>query len=120
MIGTEYWAVHIVLGFGRHASEEEGLWRAAATMEFYDNGWCEDASTQGELQTRYFIEPTEAVRVVVADARKLGIVFRNDPLPIYVPADGEDPDVSLPADWRRRLEEIAAAVPGTVSGYAER
>lgn len=100
MIGDGYWATGIMLtpaGFD---------WRL--TLDFYDSGFAEDHSTEGTLRVRYDVQRAkvlENARVLIADAKRLGITWRNGPQ-VYVAGDGEHDDGDRPEE-RRFANEIA-------------
>jgi hypothetical protein len=100
MVGEQYWATGVNM---RHF---DGKW--AATVEFFDNGFCDDASTQGALRTRYFVPLETAIDTIIADAAKLGIEFRERNL--YAEEDGESKDWPMPEDWREVLEAQAKRI----------
>lgn len=110
MIGPNYWSTGILVTYieggtgGPVAAPEPRLW--AAKAEFFDNGFCEIRSTEGEIHTRYSC-PTieEAIDLVKADVERLGIEWR--PGTIYMRGDGEDEEFPPPADWRRIVNQQA-------------
>lgn len=92
MIGNEYWATGVILSCLR-----DGEWRAK--VEFFDAGFCDNKSTEGELKTRYLIDVELAIDTVIEDAEKLGIVFQEKN--IYMIGDGEWKDEYYPDNWRQ-------------------
>ena len=86
MIGNGYWATGIVV---RYAYSGSGGYGWQARVEFRDDGFAGDAhagrvSTEGRLNTRYFVVDSEggggltaAVDAVKADAHRLGIAFER-------------------------------------------
>ena len=115
MIGKGYWATGITVKYGYSGMDRYG-W--AASVDFYDNGFCDDdtdggaISTQGTLRTRYFVREGDgpdadalsaAVDAVKADAERLGINFRAGLTPspcVYYQGDGEDEEWKPPAGGR--------------------
>lgn len=122
MIGNGYRATAITVRYGYSGMDRYG-W--AATVDFYDNGFCNDdtdaksISTQGTLKTRYLVREgtgadadglAAAVDVVKQDADRLGIRFGGATSPtVYYEGDGEDEDYTPPDGWR-----------GMVNAQAER
>lgn len=107
MIGEKYWATGIVIQ--AHEAEGEVLWSAKAS--FFDDGFCDDDSTEGTLHSRYGVaDLTRVLDVLIADAAKLGIVFeRPSGGPhIYYTGDGEHEGVFCPANWREICNAQAA------------
>lgn len=126
---TGYWSIGIQLTWTSRASYRNGTYRPGwqASLDFLDDGFCDDdantgvISTQGSLQTRYFVadgaQPsgpedsiargasglTAAISALLADATHMGITF-NDPF-LYYRGDGEDEDYPPPDGW----EELLAA-----------
>jgi hypothetical protein len=100
MIGDGYWATGITVCWNEHLG-----W--VASVDFYDDGFCEQGSTEGTLKTRYWSnDASEAslarqVDLVKADAERLGITFGRhaDSVPccLYYRGDGEDPAVAAAA-----------------------
>lgn len=104
MIGQNYWATGVKIIY-------DGSAQWTARLEFFDSGFCQDASTEGVLHLRYFVSDIAAgVKTLLADARRLGIVNAVDfpRLHIYVEADGAS-SANLPADWRAVVAAVAAA-----------
>lgn len=104
MIGDGYWASGIVVKYREHSDD----W--SASVDFLDDGFCQDDSTEGRLHTRYFIGGSEAltraIDVVKADAERLGIrfgVLDGETGRIYAHQDGEDPEYPMPDGWRELL-----------------
>jgi hypothetical protein len=99
-----------------HRATSEGSW--ASSLTFIDEGFCNDmveyyaVSTEGTLSTRYYVSGAHgvtgldcAVGVLIKDAHRLGIAFR-DPF-IYYRGDGEYPDFPPPPGWRKLLADHA-------------
>lgn len=107
MIGPNYWSTGIVVLFAPPAlwdSEERP--RYNARLKFFDDGFAQESSTEGELRVRYY-EPDLAtvLDVLIADANRLGIelkAHKRTPF-LYVENDGENSDVFLPSDWKAQL-----------------
>lgn len=102
MIGEGYWTTGVVI-------EERGAGRWKVELAFYDDGFAESWSTEGVLRVRYLERDVEeAVRVLIADAKRLGITFRDD-ASVFYKGDGEKRGADFP-ERRRRANEIALAV----------
>jgi FAD/FMN-containing dehydrogenase len=116
MIGGGYWATGVTVD---HHPDYGWI----ATVEFHDDGFAEQGSTEGILRTRYFCGDgvlvsdkvtdalTTQIDLVIADAERLGIAFGRYPeLPpaVYYKGDGEDPDYPAPDGWRTLLNRQAA------------
>jgi len=100
MIGNNYWTTGIMLEY----YPDPPNW--SAYLEFLDDGFCSQESTEGKLGTRYCVDnPFKAVVLLINDAEKLGIEFKFKSL--YAKGDGEDPKVNLPEDWRDIWATIA-------------
>lgn len=120
MIGSRYWSTGISLTYlaghtgGLAAAPEPREW--AAKVEFFDDGFCEIRSTQGELVTRYQT-PTlgEAVDLIKADVERLGIEWKAPTL--YMRGDGADEEFPPPKNWRQLLAAECERI-GWRSSYA--
>ena len=86
--------------------DETGDWHAS--LSFFDDGWCQPEATQGALRTRYFDQLDVVADTLIADAGRLGIVWKMRQL--YVPGDGNDPDCPLPDGWRAMLKALAERI----------
>lgn len=106
MIGNGYWATGITVKWSEHYG-----W--IAHVDFYDDGFAEDGSTEGTLRCRYWSKDhsedalARQIDLVKADAERLGITFATlsfaqTPL-LYYQGDGEDPEWPPPPDWREIL-----------------
>lgn len=126
MIGTSYWVTGVMLvPFG------DGCW--GARIDFYDDGFCDQGSTEGamgapnpwdgdwkataqmppvgHLRTRYVsTDYVKAVYTLLEDGVRLGFTRCWDELSVYVPGDGEDPEVPLPGNWQAVQAEVQAAL----------
>ena len=98
MVGERYWTTGITLKYNN------GTW--AAELDFFDDGWCEDACSEGSLRIRYFVgDLPAAIDTLIADATRLGIEF-TDARTLYYWGDGEDTDHwPPPENWRQILRE---------------
>lgn len=121
---VRYWSTGITV------NRSDKGWGADA--EFYDDGFCDDnadaaqISTQGKLNTRYYVADGNevtglraAIEAVKADAERLGIEFRGtvgDPPALYYKGDGEWSDYPPPDGWRDLLAAEAARL-GWVAGF---
>ena len=103
MIGNQYWTTGIKIR--RHA---DGRWSLG--LDYYDDGFANKESTEGTLRVRYVVEDIErAVRLLKADADRLGISFRA-PNPDMTPTiywdDEENPDV--PGEHLQLVQNLCA------------
>jgi hypothetical protein len=106
MVGPRYWSTGISIRW--HADNDE--W--SVSLEFKDDGFCEEASTEGKLTLRYRVSDlSTAIDTLKADAERLGIVW-NTAVPacptIYVEDDGEWEDRDYPPGWRGVVNAQAA------------
>lgn len=104
MIGNQYWTTGILL-----TPRGGGTWGVEA--KFFDDGFCDDASTEGVLMCRYVLADVSAmIDVLVADLAKLGIRLGIGavPMTIYIAGDGERSDLEYPPDWRDVVRREAA------------
>ena len=69
MVGDKYSTSGIVVRF-----LEVGLW--SAEINFVDEGFANEASTEGTLRTSRFIDLAQAIDIIIADAERLGIRWR--------------------------------------------
>lgn len=107
MIGPNYWTTGVKITFvnatGQHKAE----------LDFLDDGWADQTSTEGTLRARYYRDSSiaDSVRLLLVDATKLGITYRNhltkSPLCLYVPGDGEGDISHWPANWRELIQAAA-------------
>jgi hypothetical protein len=120
VIGTGWWSTGITVAWQYSGMGRQG-W--AATLDYYDDGFCNDnpdkgeVSTEGTLRTRYAVRPgdtSDALTVVIdvlkADAERLGIRWTagGDGVPsLYYKTDGEDPECPPPLGWRELLRAHA-------------
>ena len=115
MIGSEWWSTGITVAWAYSGMGQYG-WTARAG--YYDAGFCSDdadagqVSTEGRLATRYAVRNgktadtlTVVLDVMIADAARLGIVWRDPHL--YYEGDGEDEEYPPPEGWRETLREQA-------------
>jgi len=98
MIGTDYWATGIML-----TPHSESEW--TLNMKFFDDGFCNRSSTQGNLCLRYVISTSEleaSIKTLLNDANRLGIITSRsqDQLHLYIEGDGESSEVKYPEGWR--------------------
>jgi hypothetical protein len=119
MIGNGYWATGLTLkplgngpkGFDWHLY-----------VDFYDDGFCDENSTEGTLRHRYVTtEVVRAAEVLKVDAERLGIRFNEiagAPPAVYVEGDGEWQDIDYPANWREVASAVAEAL-GFQSSYED-
>ena len=100
MIGR-YWTTGIKVTWGGLPKSQ---W--SASLKFFDGGFCSDASTEGQLTLRYYVDDIVAgIQTLKADAERLEIKFLEG-LQLYVEKDGEG-DVDLPSNWRAYLAQVA-------------
>lgn len=75
MIGAGYWSAGIVI---YRRSTDGRDW--SVSLKFYDSGFAQDQSTEGELRVRYLAADLDAaVDTLKADADRLGIVWFRTP-----------------------------------------
>lgn len=113
MIGQRYWATGITI------HEDSGK-RWSASLKFFDDGFCNQSSTEGELQLRYVVDDIfKGVDTLVEDARRLGIQFGTPTLSpmVYCDQDGEFETGDRP-DLRTKANEVGAHL-GWVTPYRE-
>ena len=123
---TGYWATGIQVCWLERAGGDGHGSRSgwSATIDFYDDGFCDDdadagrVSTEGQLRTRYAVHDgqtvsglTAAIDALLADAERLGIQFHDRSL--YYRKDGEDPDWPAPDGWRALLAAQAERIGWT-------
>ena len=128
MIGNGYWSTGITVTWQYSGSGDYG-W--AASLEYLDDGFCNDdadvgrVSTEGTLHTRYAVrqgETADALTVVIdtikADAERLGIRWGavTPGATVYYKGDGEDEDFPPPDGWREMVNAQAERL-GWQSGY---
>lgn len=105
MVGKRYWSTGITLKYMYSGGGKFKWW---ASIEFYDDGFCDVGSTQGYLTTRYGQTITSAIDTIKLDAEKLGIDFRDDipgcPMLYYVD-DGDSEDYPPPKKWKKLLRK---------------
>lgn len=111
MIGNGYWATGIVLT-PRGVRNGKSKW--GVHLDFFDDGFCDPASTQGRLDVRYVVtDLVEAVQTLKVDAERIGIRFDAPPgatPTVYVEGDGKNTSLDYPANWRETAAEIADAL----------
>jgi hypothetical protein len=121
MIGSKYWAVGISV---RARQDRDGTLMWGATIDYLDNGFCDDdadlgqVSTQWTLHTRYLVRDGDQsaalptiLDVLIADAAALGVTFRAEDAPgpaLFYHRDGVDPEWPPPPGWKELLAEQAA------------
>lgn len=113
MIGDGYWSTGIVLKYSG-----DGKW--SASLDFYDDGFCDDESTEGNLHTRYFVGIETAIDTLIADAKTLGIRFVNptgDNPRLYAYGDGESKEWPMPKGYDELLSQQARRI-GYDYGFA--
>lgn len=97
MIGTGYWSTGIDIAL------LDDRW--SVTLDFFDDGFVQHASTEGELRCRYLVDDLDGgVDTLVDDALRLGIVFKPESM-IFYKGDGEDPNYPAPPN---RIEILNA------------
>jgi len=128
----KYWSTGIVVSWRPERPGHAEAW--GASLDFCDDGFVNDdpdlrhISTEGRLYTRYAVEETEetsalalAIDVLIADAAKLGIEFRDPVIGcpmLYYRGDGEDSDCPPPPGYRELLAEQARRIGWASYGYA--
>lgn len=131
-----YWSAGITVIWSPRAKTVNGETHSGwkASLDFYDDGHAgdenaaaEQISTQGHLETRYFVTDadipstphrpggtasglTTAIDVLLTDAERLGIdlmTWTDDRPFLYYRGDGEDPNFEPPQGWREALNREA-------------
>jgi hypothetical protein len=87
--------------------DARGGW--VATVEFSTWEHATASCIEGSIGTRYFDADLNAIiDRAMAAAQSIGVAFRDasglEPH-IYVDGDGEDPNVTLPPNWRQLVDE---------------
>lgn len=80
MIGSKYWSTGVIV------TPCADKW--SAEVQFFDDGFCNGDSTEGSLRTRYTVGLSDALDLVIKDAQRLGVEFK-DPA-VYVEGDKVD------------------------------
>ena len=97
VIGNKYWSTGIIIDYNQYGE----LWSAKA--KFYDDGWCQDESTEGEIRARYWSKDLPVLLDnVKADVEKLDIEWK-DGGQVFAKQDGE----SFPTNWKETLKTQA-------------
>jgi hypothetical protein len=112
MIGARYWSTGITI-------REDDRGTFSASLEFLDNGFCQDDSSEGTLRLRYWVpDALLAVRTLKQDAERLGIDW-DGPVgaTVYAEHDGEFEDGDRPG--LRALANALAAEVGWTPCYSE-
>lgn len=128
---SKYWSTGIVLTWQPERPGHAEAW--GAHLDYLDEGFLDDEpaagriSTEGTLRTRYPVEDVDGVNVLavvldvlIADAERLGIVWRNsvDGWPmLYYRGDGEDPEWPPPSGYREMLTVQAKRLHWATYGY---
>lgn len=108
MIGNKYWATGVRVSFSG------GRW--TASVDFYDDGFANQQSSEGTLRTRYFMSSMQkAIDLIIEDMKRLGIAFVSElkdrppsiHVPtIYIPGDGEGEEAKhLPKSWKNTVRK---------------
>ena len=114
MIGTRYWSTGIIVA--RHDAN-----RWSAEVKFFDDGFCDNGSSEGVLRARYLGPLSHVVDLVKADAERLGIRWGATPdlqPSIYYDGDGERSDLPPPPPNWCALVNAEAARLGWRQCYA--
>lgn len=105
MVGSNYWSIGIIIDW--HKNENGDVW--STEVKFYDNGFCQDASTEGHLVSRYFERDlTRLIDTIKADTEKLGIEWKKPR--IFMRGDEEIKEKKYPPDWRKILNNQAERI----------
>jgi hypothetical protein len=91
MIGEQYWANGIIATY--FGEDQWGL-----QIDFLDDGFCNEESTQGSIKTRYITSLDNGIETLIKDAKKLGIKL-NDDFILYAYQDGYSKDHPMPKNW---------------------
>ena len=104
MIGTNYWTTGIIVSFWPPALYSNTP-RYGATLKFFDGGFAQEGSTEGELRVRYLETDLSAMLdTLIADATRMGIEFKTR----HFMVNSEDAAEYLPGDWKAQLQAQAA------------
>jgi len=108
VIGPGYWYTGAMCEF-----TPDG--KVGAYLDFYDDGFAQDGSTEGRLRVRHLVDRhalVPALRLLIEDAARLGLrPTSGDFSPtLYVHGDGEDASVFLPHDWRAILRSACTEI----------
>ena len=96
MIGPAYWSTGIKIHQG-----VRGAW--SVSLDFYDDGFAEDGSTEGTLRVRYEGDLDASVDLLKADAERLGIIWRTPTVYSYdLSGDVDPPSLCATADAQAR------------------
>jgi hypothetical protein len=117
MIGDRYWSLGIRIN---PHSQKDGEWRWTVRLEFYDDGFAQDGSTEGTLTVRYVTTDLDAaIDLLKADAEKLGIRWvsaeRGVPLHPNVALSGNEEDPKL--EWVKSIADAQSERLGWTSIY---
>ena len=115
MIGEGYWSTGIMVRY--YADGEQ--W--SISLSFLDDGFCDTASTEGELRLRYLTQDLGVgIDTLKADAERLGLRWANVPgcPTIYMDGDGEDGGRDYPEGWRETIRDQARRL-GWVPTYGK-
>lgn len=101
MIG-KYWSTGIKIAFTGN--------KWIAICQFYDDGFCEDDSTEGTIFLRYRVEDlAKGIRTLIDDVLKLGIVFYSNPA-LYIMEEYRGDEMPLPSTWQDVIKPIAQEI----------
>ncbi len=112
MIGSRYWSTGILIT--PHGPDFAPGSEWAVSLDFWDNGFCKGASSEGTLRIRYVVDRAglpASLRTLKDDAERLGIVWADavhGPT-VYVEADGEHEDGDRPHE-RALANELARSL----------
>lgn len=105
MIGESYWSTGIMLRWYADGNQ----W--SISLNFLDDGFCDQSASEGTLKLRYLVDDLEAgINTLKADAERLGIrmVGPGTMAPtVYIEGDGEIDDMDYPPDWRELVNAQA-------------
>lgn len=108
MIGSQYWSTGIAVKYIAPIGNSPAAW--AVSLEFLDDGFCGNASTEGSLRVRYVREDLSAmIDTLKADAERLGICFKRGggTATVYMIGDGESALEDYPPNWKRIVNDQA-------------
>lgn len=103
MIGSQYWSTGPILHY-----YGDGDW--GVVLNFFDDGFCNQESTQGEIRSRYISKDIDLLlKTILEDSKKLNIKLLEPNLFVY--QDGEYKDLkeyaNMPENWRENLSHYA-------------
>lgn len=108
MIGSRYWSTGIMVRW--YADGDQWF----LSLDFKDDGFCDQASSEGTLKLRYLVDDLQVgIDTLKAEAERFGIAWATS-VPscptVYMDGDGESPDRDYPEDWRAVVNAQAGRI----------